>query len=129
MKTMSGAKRKPFPLIWPLFNNPPQFNHRPDEAILQKVKTMNKQDLTKAIAAEAGETMATVEAVMAAFTRVTTKALREHDEVTLQGIAKFSTKRREARNARNPRTGEPIAVPAKNVVQVKVAKPLADHVA
>lgn len=90
---------------------------------------MTKFDLLKAIASETGESQATVDAVLKSLANVTSKTLGEHDELTIPGIAKFSTKLRAARNGRNPRTGEAIAIAAKNVVAVKVLKGLADHVA
>lgn len=90
---------------------------------------MTKADLLKAISADAGESAATVDAVLASLANVTSKTLGEHGELTIPGIAKLSTKLRAARNGRNPKTGEPIAIEAKNVVSVKVLKGLADHVA
>ncbi len=90
---------------------------------------MTKSELLKAVAQASGENQATVEAVLNGLSMATSKALGEGDDLTIPGIAKLSTKERAARQARNPRTGEAIDVPAKTVVAVKVAKALADHVA
>ncbi|MBF9052199.1 hypothetical protein GTA62_19750 [Roseobacter sp. HKCCD9010] len=90
---------------------------------------MNKVDLIKAIAADTGETNATVDAVLNSLANTTSKVLGEGDEVTIPDIVKLGTKLRAARTGRNPRTGEPIAIDAKTIVTTKVLKGLADHVA
>jgi len=89
---------------------------------------MNKADLIKAIAADAGETHATVEAVLDAQAKATSKALGEGGEVIIPGVVKLGTKARAARMGRNPKTGEAIQIAAKTVVTTKVLKGLADHV-
>lgn len=90
---------------------------------------MTKADLLKAIAADAGETTATVDAVLTSLANVTSKALGEGEDVTIPGLIKLDTKERAARKGRNPGTGEEIDIAAKTVVSVKVLKGLADHVA
>jgi integration host factor subunit beta len=40
-------------------------------------------------------------------------ALARGDRVELRGFGAFSVRRRDARRGRNPRTGEPVTVPAK----------------
>ena len=42
-----------------------------------------------------------------------TKALKDGDRVELRGFGTFSTKLRNARIGRNPKTGEPVAIPKK----------------
>ena len=44
------------------------------------------------------------------------------ERVIMRGFGTFSRKDRAAKTARNPKTGEPIAVPAKNVLAFKAAK-------
>ncbi len=90
---------------------------------------MNKADLIKAIAADTGETNATVDAVLGSLANTTSKALGEGDEVTIPDIVKLGTKLRAARTGRNPKTGASIDIEAKTVVTTKVLKGLADHVA
>ena len=42
-----------------------------------------------------------------------TKALKDGDRVELRGFGTFTTKLREARIGRNPKTGDPVAIPQK----------------
>ena len=56
------------------------------------------------------------------------ESLKRGEEVSIAGLGTFSVKRREARQARNPRTGETIQVPAMNVPKFKAAKGLKDAV-
>lgn len=51
-------------------------------------------------------------------------ALARGDRVELRGFGAFSVRRRDARKGRNPRTGEPVKVPAKAVPFFKPGKEL-----
>ena len=48
--------------------------------------------------------------------------LSEGGRVELRGFGAFSTREREARTGRNPRTGEAVSVPAKRVPYFKAGK-------
>jgi DNA-binding protein HU-beta len=50
------------------------------------------------------------------------------DTFTLPGIGKLVLKNRAARLGRNPKTGEPIQIPAKRVVKFRVAKAAKDAI-
>ena len=54
--------------------------------------------------------------------------LKDGNEVSIAGLGIFSAKMRNARTARNPRTGEPIEVPAMRVPKFRAAKALKDAV-
>jgi len=56
-----------------------------------------------------------------------TEAMVRGDRVELRGFGAFSVKKREARTGRNPRTGESVEVPAKNVPFFKTGKLLRDR--
>ena len=90
---------------------------------------MTKAEFIRAIVADSHMLPAHVEQMLAAQARAVSKALGEGDGVTIPGIARLTTRERAARKGRHPGTGEVIDIPAKMVVQVKVAKALADHVA
>ena len=90
---------------------------------------MTKNELIAAIAEETGKTKADVTAVLASLAAVSSKTLKDGGDVTLGGIGKLASAKRDARQARNPSTGAMIDVPAKTVVKFKVAKDLADAVA
>ncbi|MEL6257996.1 MAG: integration host factor subunit beta [Pseudomonadota bacterium] len=51
-------------------------------------------------------------------------ALARGDRVELRGFGAFSVRERDARTGRNPRTGEPVEVPAKRVPFFKAGKDL-----
>ena len=90
---------------------------------------MKKSELITAIANDTELHGKAVESVLDSLSRITSKRLGEGDEITIPGIAKLGTKVRAARTGRNPQTGAPLDIPAKTVVDVKVLKGLADHVA
>ncbi len=52
------------------------------------------------------------------------QALARGDRVELRGFGAFSVRKRDARKGRNPRTGEPVKVPAKAVPFFKAGKEL-----
>jgi integration host factor subunit beta len=54
-------------------------------------------------------------------------ALARGDRVELRGFGAFSVKRREARQGRNPRTGEQVAVSEKAVPFFKTGKQLRER--
>ena len=51
-------------------------------------------------------------------------ALGRGDRVEIRGFGAFSVLHKEARTGRNPRTGEPVQIDAKNVVHFKAGKEL-----
>ena len=65
-----------------------------------------------------------VEAVVTVIFDEISSALSKGQRVELRGFGTFFTKRRNARNARNPRTGTPVAVEEKRVPFFKSGKPL-----
>ena len=75
-----------------------------------------KADLTKADAARA------LEAVMEGVTA----GLKESGKVTLVGFGTFTAKAREAREGRNPQTGETVKIAARVVPGFKAGSKLKD---
>ena len=51
-----------------------------------------------------------------------TKALKDGDRVELRGFGTFTTKLRNARIGRNPKTGDPVAIPQKKMPFFKMGK-------
>ena len=90
---------------------------------------MNQAELVAEIATNSGQTKTAVEGVLKALGGVACSELGGGGEITLPGIGKLSVKTRAARNAFNPRTREPIAVPAKKAPKFSAAKALKDAVA
>ena len=55
------------------------------------------------------------------------KALSKNERVELRGFGVFDVKKREARIARNPKNGDAVAVPAKNVSFFRMGKGMKDR--
>ena len=90
---------------------------------------MNKTELIAAIAEKTNLTKKDSELALAAALEAITEALVEGDKVQLIGFGSFETKKREAREARNPRTGATIKVAASKAPVFKAGKALKDKVA
>ena len=89
---------------------------------------MTKNDLIARVAAQTGLTKKdSTAAVDAVFTAITS-ALAQGDGLSLTGFGVFAVSERAAREAKNPRTGEKIAVPASKGVKFKPGKVLKDAV-
>lgn len=90
---------------------------------------MTKAELIDQMAKDAGISKAAAGATLDSFMANVTKALKKKDgKVTLVGFGTFSKVRRKARKGRNPQTGEPIKIKARNVVKFKAGKKLKDAV-
>ena len=89
---------------------------------------MNQGDLAAAVAeatgAKQGDAAKAVEAVLAAVR----DGLERDGKVAIAGFGSFETVRREAREGRNPRTGEPVRVAASTTVKFRPGKGLKDAV-
>ena len=68
-----------------------------------------------------------VEDVVSALFDSITEQLAEGGRVELRGFGAFSTRERDARVGRNPRTGEPVDVPAKRVPYFKPGKDMRER--
>lgn len=89
---------------------------------------MNKADLSNAVYEKLGGTKVQAEEVVEIIINSIVKTLKSGGEVSIAGLGIFSTKKRAARTARNPRTGESVNVPAMNVPKFRAAKALKDAV-
>ena len=57
-----------------------------------------------------------------------TKALKNDERVELRGFGTFTTKLRNARIGRNPKTGEPVAIPQKKMPFFKMGKSMKERI-
>ncbi len=73
---------------------------------------MNKAQLIEAVANKAGLKKKEAEAAVNALTAAVTEALVAGDKVQIIGFGTFEVKQSEAREGRNPRTGEKIQIAA-----------------
>ena len=90
---------------------------------------MNKAELINAVAASAEVSKKDAEAVITATLDSITAALKEGEKVQLVGFGSFELKPRAARIGRNPKTKEPIEIPASVMPVFKAGKALKDAVA
>ena len=89
---------------------------------------MNKTDLVNAVAAETGFTKKDAEKAVASVLDQITEALKAGDKVQLVGFGTFEVRNRAAKQGHNPRTGEPMTVPASKRPAFKAGKALKDAV-
>lgn len=89
---------------------------------------MNKNELITAMAAESGLSKADTEKALNAFISQVGKALQAGDKIQLTGFGSFEVKERAERTGRNPKTKEPITIPAGKAPVFKAGKALKDAV-
>lgn len=89
---------------------------------------MTKKEIVKTISEEIGLTqLKTKEIVQKTFDAIV-ETLVEDKRIELRNFGVFEVKRRAARKARNPRTGEKVFVPEKFVVTFKPGKEMEERV-
>lgn len=89
---------------------------------------MTKKEIVKTISEEIGLTqLKTKEIVQKTFDAIV-EALVTEGRIELRNFGVFEVKPRAARKARNPRTGDKVLVPAKNVVTFKPGKEMEERV-
>ena len=89
---------------------------------------MTKKEIVKTISEEIGLTqLKTKEIVQKTFDAIV-ETLVEERRIELRNFGVFEVKRRAARKARNPRTGEKVFVPQKFVVTFKPGKEMEERV-
>lgn len=89
---------------------------------------MTKKEIVKAISEEIGLTqLKTKEIVQKTFDAIVETLVRE-ERIELRNFGVFEVKKRAARKARNPRTGERVDVAAKYVVTFKPGKEMEERV-
>ena len=80
---------------------------------------MNKSELVEAVAASTGGSKADAARNVEAVLDTITTSLKKGDRVALTGFGTFEVRKRSARTARNPQTGETIKVKASKVPAFK----------
>jgi DNA-binding protein HU-beta len=89
---------------------------------------MNKQSIVEAVHAKLNGTKVQAEMVVDTVFDSIVDSLKKGEEISIAGLGIFSVKARAARQARNPRTGESVSVPAMKVPKFRAAKALKDAV-
>lgn len=88
---------------------------------------MNKGDLVDAVADVLSTKKEAQEAVECVFETIK-KALQKSESVQIVGFGSFKVSKRDARQGRNPQTGETIQIAARMVPKFTPAKALKDAV-
>ena len=89
---------------------------------------MNKTELVAAVQEATQLKKKDAEAAVVAFVDTIKEALKKGEKVQLIGFGTFESKKRPARVARNPRTGEEIKIAASKAPVFKAGKALKDTV-
>lgn len=89
---------------------------------------MNKTELVALVAEKASMSKKDAELALSSTLSAITDAMAKGDKVQLVGFGTFETKQRGERNGKNPRTGEPVKIPAVTVPSFKAGKNLKDAV-
>lgn len=90
---------------------------------------MNKAELIAAVAENTGLDKKTTRLVLDAFLTVVTDTVKTRGSVKLTGFGTFTTRQRNARCMRSPKTGEKIQIPATAVPHFKAGKLLREEIA
>jgi integration host factor subunit beta len=89
---------------------------------------MTKSELIDAIAARADLTKARAEMVVNCVFDAMTEALQRGEGIEIRGYGSFTVRPYKPYAGRNPRTGQPVPVPAKRLPFFKVGKELKELV-
>ena len=89
---------------------------------------MKKSDIATSVAGKTSVSKADAESAVNAVLADITDALVRGESVSIAGFGTFSVTERAARQGRNPRTGEAIAIVASKVPSFKAGKALRDPV-
>ncbi len=89
---------------------------------------MNKADIVEAVHAKLGGTKVAAEETVDLVFDSITNSLKKGEEVSIAGFGIFIAKQRLARQARNPRTGAMVSVPAMKVPKFRAGKALKEAV-
>ena len=89
---------------------------------------MNKNEMVARIAEKTELTKKDAEKAIAAFVDAVKETVAKGESVQLIGFGTFEARKRNAREARNPRTGEKIKIKATKVPAFKAGKAFKDAV-
>lgn len=89
---------------------------------------MNKVELINAVANKTGLKKKEAEVAVSAVFDAITEALTNDDKVQVVGFGTFKVKAKEAREGRNPKTGEKITIAASKTPVFTAGKALKDQI-
>lgn len=83
---------------------------------------MTKADIVDKVATGTGLTKLETEAIIEGFLTTVIEALREGKGIEIRGFGSYKVKKKNARNARNPKSGQKVFVPEHFVPTFKFSK-------
>ena len=83
---------------------------------------MTKAEFVESLANTPNQTKSESERVMEAVVDVLKQALQRGEKVDLRGLGVFKVRENKPRQARNPRTGETLSIPARKAAVFKPGK-------
>ncbi len=89
---------------------------------------MNKGELVDKIADKAGVTKKQADVILTAILDSVMEAVSTEQKVTLVGFGSFEARKRQAREGRNPKTGETMTIPETTVPVFSAGKLFKDMV-
>lgn len=89
---------------------------------------MNKEELVRAVSSQVDLDQDKVSKTINVILQEITKALSKGDKVMFVGFGNFTVVKRLARKGRNPKTGVPIKIPARDAAKFTAGKILRDAV-
>ncbi|MDR2459381.1 MAG: HU family DNA-binding protein [Deltaproteobacteria bacterium] len=89
---------------------------------------MTKAELVAKIAEEAQISQAQANKALGSFISAVCHEVKDSGSISIAGLGSFSISKRAARTGINPRTREPIKIPASNSVKFKCAKALKEAI-
>lgn len=89
---------------------------------------MNKTEMVARLAEKTGTTQKDAQKALDGVIGIISDELKDGGSVTLTGFGTFSIAERKPRTGRNPRTGEPLDIPAARVPKFKAGKVLKNAV-
>ena len=89
---------------------------------------MTKADIVDRVAAGTGLTKLETEAIIEGFFKTVIEALKEGRGIETRGFGSYRVKKKNARQARNPKSGEQVFVPEHFVPTFKFSKDFKDMV-
>jgi integration host factor subunit beta len=104
-----------------------RFNKHAAERFAANRRKMTKAELVEEVARAAELNKRDAEVIVETVFDSIVGALHKGEKVELRGFGSFRTRERGPRRGRNPKTGEPVDVPAKRVPYFKPGKELKEY--
>ena len=102
---------------------------RERRAVREYTGTVTKQQLIDGVAGKTAKPRAEIETILDSILEAISEALHSNERVDLRGFGSFVVKDKKARQGRNPRTGETIAIAARRDAGFRPSGDLKDKLA